>query len=369
MCGRSRSRGGRRSSASEAASGSPRRGRFSRPRWTSTRTASTRASGARLRVDPARAGPRSSSCGCSAATPAASASPYPDEVVRATMLLRANALATGHSGARVETVELLLACARRAACTRACPARGSVGASGDLAPLAHLALRSSARARPWSTASCSPAPRRSRAAGLAPLALEAKEGLTLINGTQHMTAMAALALVRAAPAGAAPPTSRARCRSRRSRAPRARFDERDRRRAAAPRAAREPRRTCARCSTGSAIAESHRDCGKVQDPYSLRCMPQVHGATRDLLDCRAHRRSSANAVTDNPLVFVDGGADRLGRQLPRPAGRDRARLPRDRGRRAREHQRAAHRAARQPAPVDGLPPFLVRATAGSTRAS
>ena len=111
---------------------------------------------------------------------------------------------------------------------------------------------------------------------------------------------------------------------------------------------------------GSAIIESHRWCDKVQDAYSLRCAPQVHGACRDLLDyVEATVTVELNAATDNPLVLARRGRDRLGRELPRPAARVRARRARDGGRRAREHLRAAHRAAREPDLSDGLPPFLV----------
>ena len=117
----------------------------------------------------------------------------------------------------------------------------------------------------------------------------------------------------------------------------------------------------------SEIAESHRDCGKVQDAYSLRCMPQVHGATRDALAwVRGVHAIEINSVTDNPSVFLDGAgkADLIsGRELPRPAARDRPRPRGDRGGRAREHQRTAGRAAGQqgsqdPALSTGLTPFL-----------
>ena len=124
----------------------------------------------------------------------------------------------------------------------------------------------------------------------------------------------------------------------------------------------------------SEIAESHRDCGKVQDAYSLRCMPQVHGATRDALGwVRAVLEREVNSVTDNPSVFVDRGETEIieRRQLPRPAARARARSRGDGGRGAREHQRAARRAAREPGALDG--PHAVPAPAGRraacTRAS
>ena len=112
------------------------------------------------------------------------------------MLLRANALAKGYSGARVETVELLIECLNRGVLPRV-PARGSVGASGDLAPLAHLALPLVGEGQAWFEGALLPGAEALAAAGLEPVRLAAKEGLSLINGTQFMAAMAALALVRA----------------------------------------------------------------------------------------------------------------------------------------------------------------------------
>ncbi len=122
--------------------------------------------------------------------------PYPDEVVRAAMLLRANALAKGNSGAKVETVELLLECLNRGVVSYV-PARGSVGASGDLAPLAHLALPLVGEGEAWVDGERLPGAEALAAVGLEPIVLEAKEGLSLINGTQFMAAFGALGLVRA----------------------------------------------------------------------------------------------------------------------------------------------------------------------------
>src|ERR671937_2781670 len=121
---------------------------------------------------------------------------YPAEIVRAAMLLRANTLAKGTSGARIETVELLLACLERGVLAHV-PARGSVGASGDLAPLAHLALPLVGEGEAWYEGERMNGSDALAAAGLEPTRLEAKEGLSLINGTQFMTAYAALGLVRA----------------------------------------------------------------------------------------------------------------------------------------------------------------------------
>ena len=151
---------------------------------------------------------RSHACGVGA--------PYPDEVVRAAMVLRANAIAKGYSGARVETVELLLD-ALNAGIVPYVPARGSVGASGDLAPLAHLALPLVGEGEAFLDGVRMPGAAALAAAGLQPVRLQAKEGLSLINGTQFMSAMAALGLSRASDSSERP-TWRARCRSRRSRA-------------------------------------------------------------------------------------------------------------------------------------------------------
>src|SRR5881628_3431608 len=122
--------------------------------------------------------------------------PYPDVIVRAAMLLRANALAKGNSGARIETVELLLECLNRGVLPYV-PSRGSVGASGDLAPLAHLALPLVGEGRAWFEGELLDGGDALARAGLEPVRLRAKEGLSLINGTQFMAAQGSLALVRA----------------------------------------------------------------------------------------------------------------------------------------------------------------------------
>src|SRR5207253_6753434 len=122
--------------------------------------------------------------------------PYPEEVVRAAMLLRANAIAKGNSGARIATVELLLECLNRGVLP-VVPARGSVGASGDLAPLAHLALPLVGEGEAWFEGELLPGADALSRAGLDPLTLAAKEGLSLVNGTQFMAAFGALGVVRA----------------------------------------------------------------------------------------------------------------------------------------------------------------------------
>ena len=140
--------------------------------------------------------------------------PYPDEVVRAAMLLRANALAKGYSGARLETVELLLGLLA-AGVVPYVPSRGSVGASGDLAPLAHLALPLVGEGEAWVAGERLSGADALARVGLAPVQLAAKEGLSLINGTQFMAAMAALGARARTPSSPASRISRARSRSRR----------------------------------------------------------------------------------------------------------------------------------------------------------
>jgi histidine ammonia-lyase len=231
--------------------------------------------------------------------------PYPDAVVRAAMLLRANALAKGNSGARVETVELLLACVERGVLPRV-PARGSVGASGDLAPLAHLALPLVGEGQALFDGELLDGGEALARAGLRPVRLVAKEGLSLINGTQFMAAQAALALVRAQRLArvadcACALSLEALQGSRNSFLPQVHSLRPLRGQGAAA-------RNVLRLLDGSAIIESHRWCDKVQDAYSLRCAPQVHGASRDLLDYVDYTvTTELNSATDNPLVLVEDG--------------------------------------------------------------
>jgi histidine ammonia-lyase len=229
--------------------------------------------------------------------------PYPDEIVRAAMLLRANTLAKGYSGARTETVELLLACLDRGV-TPVVPSRGSVGASGDLAPLAHLALPlvGEGRAR-FEGEELSGAEALARA-GLEPVRLQAKEGLSLINGTQFMAAAGALVLVRGRRLAQAADIAcalslEALQGSRTSFLP----EIHELRPLPGQRASAA---NVLRLLEGSAVLEAHRWCDKVQDAYSLRCAPQVHGACRDLLAyAEATVAVELNAATDNPLVLVE----------------------------------------------------------------
>ncbi len=231
--------------------------------------------------------------------------PYPDDVVRAAMLLRANTLAKGFSGAHVSTVELLIECLNRGVLPYV-PARGSVGASGDLAPLAHLALPLVGEGRATVGAELLPGADALRAVGLEPIRLASKEGLSLVNGTQFMSAMASLGAVRARRLAA---TADLACAlslealqgSRTSFLPAVH-------RARPLKGQQEAAANVWRLLEGSAIIESHRWCDKVQDAYALRCAPQVHGASRDLLDyVEATVTVELNAATDNPLVLVEDG--------------------------------------------------------------
>ena len=231
--------------------------------------------------------------------------PYPDEVVRAAMALRANALAKGYSGARVETVELLLACLNRGVLPEV-PSRGSVGASGDLAPLAHLALPLVGEG--WATVDGERLPGAEALArvGLAPVRLEAKEGLSLINGTQFMSAVGALALVRARRLAKAADVACA-LSVEALQGSRAAFRPEVHTLRPFP-GQMDSAANILRLLDGLAIIEAHRWCDKVQDAYSLRCAPQVHGASRDLVDYADRTLSiELNAATDNPLVLVEQG--------------------------------------------------------------
>ncbi len=241
---------------------------------------------------------RSHACGVSA--------PLPVDAVRAMMLLRAAVLAVGHSGARIEIAELL--CAMLAARVHPIiPSRGSVGASGDLAPLAHLALVLMGEGEAEHRGERLPGGEALRRAGLAPVEFQAKEGLTLLNGTQLMTAVGALAALDAEATCRLADVAGAMSLEAYKGTPRA-FDPRIH--AARPHPGQGASAAfLARLLAESEIVESHRDCGKVQDPYSFRCMPQVHGATRDTLAyVRAVLEREANSATDNPLVFYDGAA-------------------------------------------------------------
>ncbi|MPY66420.1 histidine ammonia-lyase [Deinococcus sp. SDU3-2] len=229
----------------------------------------------------------------------------PAEVVRGMLLLRAQSLALGHSGVRPGVVELLLALLNVRA-HPVIPAQGSVGASGDLAPLAHLALALIGLGELEVGGAVRPAGDVLAELGLAPLVLEAKEGLALINGTQLMGSLLALALADARTLLgtanlAAAMTVEALSGSHR---PFSAGVVALRPHPGAVAVAGEVRAFL----RGSDIAPAHANCGKVQDAYSLRAVPQVHGATWDAL-AQAERVLAVEfaSVTDNPLIFPDTG--------------------------------------------------------------
>jgi histidine ammonia-lyase len=231
--------------------------------------------------------------------------PYPPQVARAMMLLRANALAKGFSGIRVEIVETLLHLLA-ADFVPLIPSQGSVGASGDLAPLAHLAASMLGEGEVWLAGERLCAREALIRLGVHPVVFEAKEGLAMINGTQAITAVGGLALQKAlcvaevADAVAAMTLDALEGTD-------AAFDERIH--AARPHPGQllvaERMRKLLR---GSALRDSHRDCGRVQDAYSLRCIPQVHGTVRDALAfVRSTFDIEMNSATDNPLIFEQEG--------------------------------------------------------------
>ena len=231
--------------------------------------------------------------------------PYPDEVVRAAMLLRANALAKGYSGIRVETLELLLACLSAGVVPHV-PSRGSVGASGDLAPLAHLALPLVGEGFATVDGERLPGDEALARVGLEPVRLAAKEGLSLVNGTQFMGAVGALALVRAGRLAKAADVA---CALSVEALQGSRAAFRPEVHALRPLPGQSASAAnLLRLLAGSAIVEAHRWCDRVQDAYSLRCAPQVHGASRDLIEYAARTLGTElNAATDNPLVLVEEG--------------------------------------------------------------
>jgi histidine ammonia-lyase len=229
--------------------------------------------------------------------------PYTDDVVRAAMLLRANTLAKGFSGARISTVELLLECLNRGVLPFV-PARGSVGASGDLAPLAHLALPLIGEGRATVDGKLLDGSAALAAVGLEPVRLGSKEGLSLVNGTQFMASMASLGMTRARRLAR---TADLACALSLESLQGSRTSFLPAVHAARPlKGQQDSAANVWRLLDGSAIIESHRWCDKVQDAYALRCAPQVHGASRDLLDyVEATVTVELNAATDNPLVLVD----------------------------------------------------------------
>ncbi len=222
---------------------------------------------------------------------------------RAMILLRANSLSKGYSGVRTETIDTLCEMLNRGV-TPFVPSQGSVGASGDLAPLAHLALALIGEGECISDGGTRiPTAEALRRAQVKPLVLEAKEAVSLINGTQGMLAVGVLELLAAETLvdsadvigsltlDALRGTDVA-------------FDQRIHQ-ARPHRGQLTTAANLRKMLEGSQIRESHRHCDRVQDAYSLRCMPQVHGAVRDTLaHCREVTETEINSAVDNPLVFV-----------------------------------------------------------------
>jgi histidine ammonia-lyase len=222
---------------------------------------------------------------------------------RAMMLLRANSLAKGYSGVRAVVVDTLCEMLNRGV-TPFVPSQGSVGASGDLAPLAHLALASIGEGECVDVAGTRiPSGDALKRAQIKPLVLEAKESISLINGTQGMLAVGTLSLLAAEILIDSADVLGGLCCDA-LKGTDAAFDERIHK----ARPHRGQMRTAAnlrKMLEGSQIRESHRECGRVQDAYSLRCIPQVHGAVRDTLaHCRDVFETEANSAVDNPLVFI-----------------------------------------------------------------
>lgn len=232
--------------------------------------------------------------------------PVPPEITRLMLQLKIQSLSLGYSGVSERTFEQLLKLEEHDILPWI-PSRGSVGASGDLAPLAHMCLPLIGRGEVWdeSRKDKIPAVDALQARGIEPIRLQAKDGLALINGTQMMAAYGAhvlersLVLQREADLLAAMSLEALQG----SAAP---FDQRIH--AIRPHHGQQVvAGNIRKLLEGSEILASHRDCGKVQDPYSLRCVPQVHGASRDALDyARTCIETELNSVTDNPLVFEGG---------------------------------------------------------------
>ncbi|HZU30754.1 MAG TPA: histidine ammonia-lyase [Candidatus Angelobacter sp.] len=233
--------------------------------------------------------------------------PLSQEETRAMMLLRANSLAKGFSGVRPDVIDLLCSMLNHGV-HPVVPSQGSVGASGDLAPLAHLALAMIGEGEAWyENARIKSADALARA-GIKPLVPEAKEAISLINGTQAMLAVGSLSLLAAETLAETADVLGAMTLDALQGTDVA-FDERIH--AARPHAGQSKvAANLRRLLQGSQIRESHKDCGRVQDAYSMRCIPQVHGAVLDTLEfCRRTFEIEMNSAVDNPLVFTTGHAE------------------------------------------------------------
>lgn len=232
--------------------------------------------------------------------------PLPEDEVRAVLLLLAASLCRGASGVRPVVAETVVACLERRV-HPVVPEGGSLGSSGDLAPLAHVALCLIGEGDAWMDGRRVPAAEALGRAGIAPLVLESKEGLALLNGTHLMTGVGALAVLDAARLARLADVAGAMSLEALM-GTNAAFDPRIH--ALRPHPGQQASAAnLRRLTADSAIIASHRDCTRVQDAYSLRCMPAVHGSARAAVGfAREVLEREAAAVTDNPLVFAAAGA-------------------------------------------------------------
>jgi histidine ammonia-lyase len=238
--------------------------------------------------------------------------PLPQDQTRALMAARINCLLKAHSGIRPEPIQLLADCLNRGVLP-VIPSQGSVGASGDLAPLAHMALLLVGEGEAWDGPHGTvPGGAALARTGLRPITLEAKEGLALINGTQLITAIGNLAVARLL--DLVPLADQIAALSLEAlRGTRAAFDPRIHLARPHPGQIAAAAHMRALLGESSEISESHRDCHRVQDAYSLRCLPQVHGVARDALAFGAGiLERELNSATDNPMIFTDTQESRSG---------------------------------------------------------
>lgn len=236
---------------------------------------------------------------------AGTGNPFSEEIVRTMLLLKANGLAKGYSGVRLEVVNTLIQMLNQGVIP-VIPEKGSVGSSGDLAPLAHLALVMIGHGEAYYNGQILHGAEAMQKAGIPALKLRSKEGLAILNGTQTMTSVACVNLIRAfnilecADILGAMSTEVLLCTN-------TAFDERihKARNQDGQMISAENLRTLLE---NSPLIQSHADCKKVQDAYSIRCMPQVHGASRDAVHhVKQVVEREINAATDNPLIFVENG--------------------------------------------------------------
>ncbi len=225
-----------------------------------------------------------------------------EEIVRAVMVLRANALTKGYSGVRVVLVDTLLELINRGVHPYI-PSQGSLGASGDLAPLAHMALVLMGEGKAWYQGDLLPGAEALKRANIVPLKLQAKEGLALINGTQVMTAIGAFSLMRARYLLSAAEGAAALSMEALRGIPKA-FDEKIM--AVRPHSGqKQVALNMLKLLEGSSLVSEPGEL-RVQDPYTLRCIPQVLGATADALGYIEDKvLIEMNSATDNPLIFAD----------------------------------------------------------------